>query len=154
MKSLQSGWMAGCLLLAFLASNASAAVIYWDPQAKNSGGPFGDLWENADWSSGRTGSTTPVVWSEVGNAAGFAVGTSGSTPAFTVTMNATHTVAGIFNGNIHTPCTVTINGSGTMIMPASTAQGFYTASPGITTIGVPLAGSGSEVVLEDNGQFV
>jgi hypothetical protein len=140
-------------LLAFPAGNAMAALTYWDPQAKGTGGPTSGLWESAAWSTKSTGSTTLSNWVE-NTAAEFAYGTTGSTPAFTVTMNANHTVAGIFNGDGTTACTVTVNGSGTMTMPASTSQGFYVISPGVTTVNVPIAGSGTILIPEENGELV
>src|SRR5580700_5198492 len=152
MRFLQSGWIVGCLILAFSAGNASAGFTYWDPQGKGAGGPTSGTWENADWSTHASGSTPPTAWVE-NTAAFFAVGASSSTPAFSVTMNSTHTVAGIFNGDGSTPCNVTISGAGTMTMPASTLQGFYTASPCSTTINVPIAGSGATFVAENSGQL-
>ncbi len=144
--------MAGCLVLALSASNALAAFSYWDPQGRGAGGPVNGTWENLDWSPNSTGSTTPVAWGE-NNAAVFAVGGNGSTP-FTVTMNASHTVAGIFNPhNGAGPCSVTISGTGTMIMPAGTQQGFFATSPAVITINVPISGSGAQLIPESSGEL-
>ena len=150
---LQSRWIAGCLLLAFPAGNAGAAQTWWDPQAKGAGGPTNGIWESAGWSTSSSGQTAPTNWIE-NTAAFFAVGTTGSTPAFTVTMNSSHTVAGIFNGDIRLPCTVTVNGAGSMIMPASTQQGFYIISPGITTVNVPLFGTNTTLITEETGELI
>ncbi len=152
MKSAQSGWMAGCLLLAFSVSSARATFTYWDPQGRGTSGPTSGIWENTDWSKTSSGTTTPTNWVE-NTAAFIAFGSTASTSPFTITMNSNHTVAGIFNGDGSVPCTVTINGTGTMLMPTSTQQGFYTASPGVTTISVPLSGSGVTLVAENSGQL-
>src|SRR5581483_5182280 len=152
MRSLQSGWMVGCLLLALSASDSFGAFNYWDPQGKGTGGPTSGIWETSSWSISSSGSAPPVAWSESLPAL-FAFGTSVSTPPFTVTMNSSHTVAGIFNGNSKPACSVTINGSGTMIMPASSQQGFYVASPGITTVDVPISGSGAQLIPENTGEL-
>src|SRR5580704_7308007 len=153
-KSLRSGWMAVCLLLAFAAGNAFAATDYWwDPQGTKSGGPTNGTWESSSWSTSRTGSATPIAWVE-GGPAFFAVGATSSTSPFTITMNSSHTVAGMFNGidSTPSPCNVTINGTGTITL--SGEQGFYVASPGVITIDVPMAGSGASVVAEDNGELI
>src|SRR5437016_9912702 len=88
------------LFLAFCAVSAQAAVSYWDPLGTTC--PLTCLshldgtWETASWTTTGTGQATPVAWVE-GNAACFAVGTGNGTPAFTVTMNANHNVAGVFD---------------------------------------------------------
>ena len=142
--------MAGCLVLALSASNALATFYYWDPQGKGTGGPTSGTWENSDWSTSASGSTSPIAWPE-NTPALFAFGTSVSTPPFTVTMNSSHTVAGIFNGNSKPACAVSVNGTGTMII--SGQQGFFVASPGITTLNVPISGSGGQVVTESSGEL-
>jgi len=115
-------------------------------------------WENSDWSTSQSegGLTTPKAWVE-NTAAVFAVNSGSSTPAFTVTMNSTHTVAGFFDGPLNPdPCTVTVNGSGTIVLPASTQQGFEITSdsgdPGSLTIAVPIIGS-AQVVPEGSGSL-
>lgn len=144
--------MAGCLLLAFSASNSLAANYYWDPQGRSSSTVTSGTWENNVWSTSASGTISPIGWSE-NNPAFFAIGTV--TGTITATMNSTHTVAGIFNGD-HSgtiACNLTISGTGAMNMPASSVQGFFTAGGGVTTIGVPIGGSGAVLVLENSGQF-
>jgi autotransporter-associated beta strand protein len=85
-----------------------------------------------------------------GNAAAFAAGTTAS-GAYSVTLNTTQTVAGIFNGLTLSIGTVTINGPGAInIAPGQ--QPFYTVSPGSTIINVPISGTG-QMVVEQNGQL-
>ena len=67
-------------------------------------------------------------------------------------MNSSHTVDGIFDGDGTSPCSVTISGSGTLVMPASTQQGFYINSDSLT-ISVPISGSGAALVAENTGQI-
>jgi autotransporter-associated beta strand protein len=71
---------------------------------------------------------------------------------FTVSLNTTQNVAGIFNGvGVTAPGTVTISGTGALNVPAG-QQGFYTFAPGVTIINVPIMGP-AQVVLERNGVF-
>ena len=127
-------------------------IYTWDPQGTSGSNPYlGSMtgtWENADWSTSSTGQTSPVGWSE-GNNALFAVNTGTGTPAFTVTMNSGHTVAGIYNGSATTgPCTVTLNGNGTITN--NNGMVFDVTSPGSTTISNVIAGSGG-ITVEGNG---
>ncbi len=92
-----------CLVLSLLARSAHAAVWYWDPESAfsytgNANGYTGNMsqtWENAKWASSYIGTSSPKNWVE-GDAAGFSTGSGIATPAFTITMNANHTVAGFF----------------------------------------------------------
>jgi autotransporter-associated beta strand protein len=117
------------LACALVANHARAAVSYWDPQGTSGSNPYtGSLsgtWENADWTTVSGGVATPGSFVE-GNAAGFAVHGGLGCPAFTITMNANHTVAGIFDGSLvsGSAVTVTINGAGTMTMGANNLNGF------------------------------
>ncbi len=111
-------------------------------------------WETTKWSYGPSGLATPVGWVN-GKAAVFGVHTGSGTPAFTVTMNSSHTVAGFFDGPL-TPnaCDVTITGTGTINL-ASGAQGLdaHNSSDGasaIMRINVNIAGSG-QMFPEGNG---
>src|ERR1035441_9834399 len=108
------------LLFALLANHAGAVITTWDPQGSNTQNYYlGDLsgtWESSKWSTSQTGQATPVAWVE-NTAALFAVHSGTGTPAFTVTMNANHTVAGVFDGSLTpNPCPVTINGTGTFVL--------------------------------------
>ncbi|HEX4122023.1 MAG TPA: Ig-like domain repeat protein, partial [Verrucomicrobiae bacterium] len=133
------------------SSQTKAAVDYWDPQGTGGANPYlNDLsgtWENALWSTNSGGLGTVPNWVE-GDAACFAVHTGAGTPAFTVTMNSSHTVAGFFDGPLTPdPCTVTINGTGTITLPVNTFQGCDVTTdgasdPGVLTIDVPIAGTG------------
>src|ERR1017187_3720787 len=139
-------------VFALLANPAGATVTTWDPQGSNTQNPYlsslSQTWENAKWSTSQTGQATPVAWVE-STAALFAVHTGNGTPAFTVTMNANHTVAGIFDGpDTPNSCFVTISsGNGSTITIPSGLQGFYAASSsdGSTaqiTVNVAMIGSG------------
>lgn len=152
-----------CLTFAIVAQNATATVTTWDPQGTTGANPYtGSLtgtWETTDWSTSETGQTTPGAWVE-NTAALFAVYSGAGTPAFTVTMNSNHTVAGIFDGPLTPdPCPVTIQGTGTMFIPGF--QGFAVSSdsgdPGSVVFSVPLANGGTgnnigQIVLEHAGQ--
>ena len=141
-----------CLACALLANNnATAGLSTWDPQGTTGSTPYtGNMsgtWENASWSTaaGQAAQAVPVNWVE-NNAAVFAANSGLGTPAFTVTMNANHTVAGIFNGPLNPdPCPVTITGTGIMTVPSG-EQGFYVTSnagdPGSIIINTVMAGSG------------
>ena len=137
-----------------------AAVTYWDPQGPWSSGTYtGNLsgtWENKSWSTNYQGAgVSPTNWIE-SSAACFGVGTALGTPAFSVLMNANHTVGGIFIGSLNpNSCTVTVYGSG--IMTLSGLQGFniHNASDGslgILTISNTIAGSGT-FDPQNNGQI-
>src|ERR1035438_10842844 len=104
-----------CLLLSLLARNAGAYTgSSWDPlgttqppapTSPTTGGFTGNLtgtWETASWSTSTTeaAQATPQTFVE-SEAACFAVNANGNTPAFTITMNANHTVAGIFDGPLN-----------------------------------------------------
>src|ERR1035441_373110 len=143
------------LVFCLLANHARAAVTTWDPQGTTGANPYtSDLsqsWENAKWSTSQTGQATPGAWVE-GNQALFAVHSGTGTPAFTVTMSNNHTVAGIYDGP-QTPnaCTVTITGSGTMILPASTTQQFFAGGSACGTITVNNVISGSSAIIQSPG---
>ncbi len=121
----------------------NSAVIFWDPTGTTvSTSPNGN-WEDIAW--GLTSSlTASLVNFPEGNAAGFAAGTS-ATNTYTVTANANHTVAGMFNGGLSdSACTnLQIKGPGILSIPASTqGDGFSTATGANTTINAVLAGPG------------
>ena len=149
LRSLNPAAVSLGLLCCLLANYAAATVTTWDPQASNAQNPYlGSLsqtWENAKWSTSQTGQGTPQAWVE-NTAALFAVHTGTGTPAFSVTMNGNHTVAGIFDGPLTpNPCPVTITGTGTMTIPAGW-QGFQvtsdTSNPGSVTVNNIITGSG------------
>src|ERR1035441_6740287 len=165
LNSLRSIPAALVLLFCLLANHVGATVTTWDPQGSNTQNYYlGDLsqtWENAVWSTTEgVGLATPVNWVE-NTAAEFAVHSGTGTPAFTVTMNANHTVAGMFSGPLTpNPCIFTIQGTGTMLLPAG-LQGFdinsNTGNPGEAIINVVIAdatpATPCELVAEGSGQI-
>ncbi len=160
---------ASCLLLSFAANKAGATYTTWDPQGTTGGtvtsptsggytGSMSQTWENAKWSTSQTGQATPQNWVE-NTAALFACQANGNTPAFTVTMNANHTVAGFFDGpQTPDPCTLTVTGTGTIILPG--AQGFDittdTGDAGSLTINNVIADGSTpgQIVWEGNGSLI
>src|ERR1019366_9338263 len=168
------------LVVALLANHARAAVTYWDPEGTYTGipatyigqvssqtppfpGTLAGTWETASWSTAGGGQATPVAWVE-SIAACFAVGagatnsgSAASTTAFTITMNANHTVAGFFDGPLSPDsCKVTVQGAGTMTMVAGNlnAMGLATSgdgSVGTITIAVPIAGTTTAGICAENG---
>src|SRR5437868_4938696 len=97
-------------------ASTNSTIFYWDPQGTTGANPYtgsmSGTWENAKWSYGASGLASPVNWVD-GKAACFGVHTGLGTPAYTVTMNSSHVVAGFFDGPL-TPnsCDITIQGSG------------------------------------------
>ena len=93
-----------------------------------------------------------------GNAAVFAVNTGTGTPAFTITMNANHTVAGIFNGPLTpNPCLMTISGSGIFTLGPANNNGFdvnsNTGNPGQIFVNNVIAGDATATLTaEGSGQ--
>ncbi len=154
-----NGTLAG-LQSTMLATAANSAIYYWDPQATSGANPYtgnmSGIWENSKWSTSSAGQASPTTWVD-GKAACFGVHTGTNTPAYTVTMNADHVVAGFFNGAlVPNACDVTITGSGVITL-ASGAQGFdaHNASDGslaFIRINNEIAGDG-QAVPEDNGQI-
>jgi autotransporter-associated beta strand protein len=144
-------------MLAIASTNST--IYYWDPQGTTGANPYtgsmSGTWENAKWSYGSSGLATPVNWVN-GKAACFGVHTGSGTPAYTVTMNSSHVVAGFFDGPLSpNACDVTIQGSGTINL-ASGAQALDCAnasdgSKAYLRINCPIAGDG-QLVPEGNGQ--
>ena len=115
-------------------------------------GDLSGTWETSKWSTSQTeaAQASPSAWVE-GTAAVFAVNSGTGTPAFTVTMNANHTIAGIFDGPLNpNPCPVTIQGAGTMTLLANYLNAFDvssdTGNPGTVVVNNVIAG-GSGAVL-------
>ena len=152
--------LCSCLSLALYANHAGAAFTTWDPQGSNTQNPYtGNMtgtWENASWSTltSQGGMATPVHWVD-NTACIFGDNTGLGTPAYTVTMNANHSVAGFFDGPQNpNSCTVTFNGSG-IITLTSGAQGFgiiqaSDLSAGNLTISNVITGSG-QMAMESSG---
>ena len=133
-----------------VGSNTNSALWVWDPQGTTGANPYtGSMtgtWESNKWSYSYSGQASPIGWVN-GKAAVFGVHTGIGTPAYTVTMNSSHTVAGFFDGPL-TPnaCDVTITGTGTINL-ASGPQGLdaNNSSDGasaIMRIYVNIAGAG------------
>lgn len=100
---------------------------YWDPQGTTGGNPYtgnmSAIWEGANWATVNTGQTSPTNWID-GKCCVIGVNTASNTPAFTITMTNSHTVAGFFNGGYSGTKggNVTITGGGIISMAAG-AQG-------------------------------
>jgi autotransporter-associated beta strand protein len=135
--------------LTLTAKQTSAATNYWDPTGTTSTPTPNGNWEDIAWSTNSVLSAALTNFAS-GSAAAFAAGTNAS-GAYSVTMNTTQNVAGIFNGLTPSIGTVTINGSGAINTPPG-QQPFYTVSPGSTIINVPIGGAG-QMVVEQNGQL-
>jgi autotransporter-associated beta strand protein len=154
-----NGTLSGLTNALLATVSGSGAIYYWDPQGTSGSDPYtGSMtgtWENNKWTGSAGGQTSPIAWVE-GKAACFGVNTGTNTPAFTVTMNSNHVVAGFFDGGL-TPksCNVTITGSG-VISVATGAQAFDSdnssdGSLGLLAINTVIAGNG-QLVPEGNGQ--
>jgi len=115
------------LVLGLANSTATAAVTYWDPKGVQAVPYTGDLtgtWESNVWSTASGGSATGVAWID-STAACFGVGTGKGTPAFTVTVNSNHIVAGFFNGNLApNSCNVTLVGPGILTLSNNNENAF------------------------------
>ncbi len=154
-----NGTAAGLTSTMVATASTNSTIYYWDPQGTTGGNPYtgsmAGTWENAKWSYGSAGLASPVNWVN-GKAVCFGVHTGIGTPAYTVTMNASHTVAGFFNGAL-TPnsCDVTIQGSGTINLASGPqALDSVNASDGSLAylrIAVPIIGNG-QLYPEGNGQ--
>ena len=137
------------LIFALFTNHAGAAFTTWDPQGANPQNPYtGSLtgtWESTSWdTTDQLGTSSLSPWVESTTAI-FAVNSGTGTPAFTVTMNSSHTVAGIYDGGqTPGPCPVTINGTGTITLPSGN-QTFSVVSPGTLAISNVIAGSGALV---------
>ncbi|MGD0259217.1 MAG: hypothetical protein ABSD29_05255 [Verrucomicrobiota bacterium] len=156
------------LLFCLLANHAGAAVTTWDPEGTTTTpsngtyytGNLSQTWENNEWNTAtRGGTNTPTKWAE-NTAVLFAAYSGTGTPAFTVTMNANHTVAGIFDGPLSAanPCEVTITGTGTMILGPNNVNGFDvtsdTGDPGYVTISNVISGGATApLCAEGTGQL-
>jgi fibronectin-binding autotransporter adhesin len=99
-------------------TSSSSKIYYWDPQGQQFAanpytGSMTGTWENNDWSYGSSPAmASPVGWTD-GKAVCFGVNTGTGTPAYTVTVNSSHVVAGFFDGGLSPGgCDVTITGSG------------------------------------------
>jgi autotransporter-associated beta strand protein len=140
-------------------ASTNSAIFYWDPQGTTGANPYtGSMtgtWENSKWSYGNSGLATPVGWVD-GKAVCFGVHTGTGTPAFTVTMNSSHVVAGFFDGAL-TPnsCDVTITGSGIIDLAsgpqALDADNSSDGSLALLRINCVIAGNG-QLYPEGNGQ--
>jgi fibronectin-binding autotransporter adhesin len=162
-----------CLSFLLVANHAKAGLQFWDPEglwgsyATYTGGSLAGTWETANWTSGfqDQGQATPVGFTE-GNAVAFAVGAgatnatvSASTTTFTVTMNADHTIGGVFDGAFNpNSCIVTIAGTGKITLPSGGAAGFDVwnssdASLGRLIISNVIAGDATAIyAAQGNGQ--
>ena len=157
----------GAALLSLLSvGHAGAAVTYWDPQGTTGANPYlGDMsgtWETNKWSTVSGGTASPVAWIEQ-TAAVFGVHSGKNTPAYTITMNADHQIAGAFDGSLAPNSSdVTITGTGHWQL--ANAQGFNlnNASDGslaMLRINVPIvdgsyaSATTGQLIAQGNGQL-
>jgi hypothetical protein len=141
-----------CLGFFLLAHNAEATLNWWDPTGTTVSATPNGTWEGSVWATSSALTATPAAFAE-GVAAAFAAGT-GATGSYTVTANANHNIAGIFNGGVggdSTSSGLIINGAGVLSI-ASGLQGFYTGTGGTTTILAQLSGTGG-VETEGSGSL-
>jgi hypothetical protein len=138
-------------VLALLANPARASIDYWDPTGTMPICSPNGTWENASWVQSPALSAGEVNFTE-GSLAVFGAGTA-ATCAYTVTANANHTIAGIYDSGVLGTAigNVTINGIGTLII-TSGLQGFNVGNEGSLTISNTLAGSGT-LTAEGYGQL-
>ncbi len=139
--------------------SASSAIFYWDPQGTTGSNPYSNsmtgTWESSKWAFGSAGLASPTNWVD-GKAACFGVHTGIGTPAYTITMNSSHVVAGFFDGAL-TPkaCDVTINGSGIINLAtgpqALDSKNGSDGSSAFLRINVSIAGNG-QLYPEGTGQ--
>ena len=158
---MKTNWMVGSLFFALFTQSAGAVIntTTWDPQGTNGPNPYTNslsgTWENSAWSTSQSGQSIPQNWAE-DTIALFAAESGAGTPAFTVTMNANHTVAGVSDGSgTPGPCSVTISGAGIMTMPGGIVPFNIisnTNASGLVTIINVVAGSGT-LTPENNGQL-
>jgi autotransporter-associated beta strand protein len=108
--------LTSCLTLAVAATSVQAASLWWDPTGTTNSATPNGTWEKNAWATSSALQASPGPWVE-GDFARFSAG-SAATGAYTVTMNATHTVDGFY---LITGTTLTITGPGPMLFPG--AQG-------------------------------
>jgi autotransporter-associated beta strand protein len=155
-----NGTLATLVSTMVATASTNSTIYYWDPQGTTGADPYtgsmSGTWENAKWSYGSTGLASPVNWVE-GKAACFGVHTGNGTPAYIVTMNSSHVVAGFFDGALApNSCDITIQGPG-IINLASGPQALDSVnnasdgSAGLLRINCTIAGDG-KLYPEGNGQ--
>ena len=128
-----------CLLL---NSKATAAINYWDPTGSSGNSGTTGTWEGSFWSTAVGGTASPGAFAE-GSLPVFSAGVGTAGLTYTITANANHTIAGLFNGGINGDRwgNVTVNGPGILSI-ASGFQGFLTTNGASTFINAQLAGTG------------
>ena len=156
---LPAALLATGMLCAMAPSQARATFYYWDPEGVATvpyTGNMTGLWENNDWSTSAGGGSLGAFAND-GDVV-FGTGTGNGTPAFTVTMNAGHTVEGLFIGSqAPNSCTVTVNGTGVLTLASPNENGFNVinasdGSKGIITFNNVIAGATTgAMILEGNG---
>jgi autotransporter-associated beta strand protein len=154
-----NGALSGLTNSMLATASTNSSIYYWDPQGTTGSNPYTgsmtETWENSKWSYSSVGLGSPVNWVD-GKAACFGVHTGIGTPAYTVTMNSGHVVAGFFDGALApNACDVTIQGAG-IINLASGPQALdaHNASDGSLAylrINCVIAGDG-QLFPEGNGQ--
>ncbi|MGZ4972049.1 MAG: beta strand repeat-containing protein, partial [Limisphaerales bacterium] len=140
-------------VLAIVPNAAHAQRSYWDPGGATVANTSSATWENALWQTVASGSspapsgTGLTTFTETG-LCGFICtnGTGAVLGTYTVTMNANHTVAGIFNGNLTDAVSTNlqiVSGNGSKLSVVSGDQGFSTQANGNSTLNVGLTGVGN-----------
>src|ERR1700744_2718685 len=98
--SMKTLLLAGsCLALGLAAGTSRAALLHWVPQGSQPGNNttanLSGTWESASWSTS-TSTIVKTSWIDSSYAANIGMYAGGGTPAYTITMTNTHTVAGFF----------------------------------------------------------
>jgi len=154
-----NGTLSGLQGAMLATASASSAIFYWDPQGTTGANPYTSsmtgTWENKVWSYTSAGLLGPTNWVD-GKATCFGVHTGTGTPAYTVTMNSSHVVAGFFDGGLSPKaCDVTITGSGIIDLAtgpqALDSQNGSDGSSAYLRINCVIAGNG-QLYPEGNGQ--
>ena len=127
-KSLGIVSTAVCLFGVLAAHDAGAVLSFWDPNGTTPTLTPSGNWEDANWATSAAPSASLGNFVE-GTAAGFTTTNTtggGTNGTFTVTVNASHTIAGIFNGaasGTSGSTNVIISGPGTLNI-TNGVQGF------------------------------
>ena len=137
-KSLGIISTAICLLGTLAARNAGATLSYWDPNGTTPSLTPNGTWENNVWAPSATPTASLGTFIEGAAAAFTTTNTTGNgtNGTFTVTVNANHTIAGIFNGaaaGTSGSSNLVIAGSGILTI-TNGLQGFGTANGAQNTI--------------------
>ncbi len=138
------------------ANNTYAALNFWDPTGTTPSQTPNGNWEDNAWAPTVTPTASPAAWAD-GVAAAFSVAGMGSNN-FTVTVNANHNIAGLFNGaatGSGSSLGIIIQGPGILSITnvPSVVQGFGTQnSTNNTIVRCQLSGPGG-IQNQNNGSL-